>query len=225
MPTLTVTAIMLDARCNWNTCVIPSAQHGHFISKQNKVRQLLETIKLHNGPALADIVSVSKCPDAGDGLPKDKGMDVVRSLVRVCDLQICCMSANPILIAASIPTEHVQQRSCMEQRLTAVVSLDQTNHIGGPVSFVLEATNAVRRMKSERSFCHCVRKFLLDQLEGCDWTRELLAIQGVRTCLINAVLKGAHDTPGDAVPGVVEARKRRREASCAWQQGIWPYFN
>lgn len=44
-----------------------------------------------------------------------------------------------------------------------------------------------------------INKFLLNKLERCDWTAELLALESILACANKAVFKGTYDTPSNTV--------------------------
>lgn len=146
------------------------------------------------------------------------------------------MPTDMVLVGASVTAEDVEQYPRVFESLETVVALHHRHHVGRPLAAVLEATELERPQETHGTGCGGVGKLLLDQLERCYRAIELLPItrvsgiprkrrfglplQGVFPSLGYTVLQGAHDSPRDTVPRVVEAREGGSKTASLGQQGV-----
>lgn len=132
--------------------------------------------------------------DVGDGFSKDERVDVLRrgfvrlegrrctqqahvcSFVRIRNLQIGDVPADVILIRSSVPTEDIQQYPRMLQRLPAIISLHETDHLWRGQPSILQPPHLQARLEAQRNLRVRVGQLLLNQLEGSERARELLTL-------------------------------------------------
>ena len=73
-----------------------------------------------------------------DGSAQDQGVDVVGTLVRVHSLQILGVTQHVVLIHNTVASKHVSGLTSDSQRLAAVVSFNDGNHLWSQLVVVLQ---------------------------------------------------------------------------------------
>lgn len=79
--------------------------------------------------------------DSSDGPTQNESMDVVCALVGIDRLQVHHMPNDVVLIADTIPTEHIPTLSGNSESLSTVVALDERNHFRGDFIGILETAD------------------------------------------------------------------------------------
>ena len=108
------------------------------------------------------------------------------------------MSEDVVLVDNAIATEDVEKDAGVLERLAAVVALQHGHHLWGPGAGVLQSSKLDGGHKANSCFDVRVRQLLLDQLERSQGDVELLPIQRIFPCLLDAVFECSDDTKADA---------------------------
>ena len=158
-------------------------------------------------------------------------------LVRVDDLQVRDVPADMVLVRARVPAQNVQHPARVLERLTAVVALDEADHLRSDLALVLEPSDLRSSTRQKRTPRHStetprpwrpthlqareqpkrdlrlrIDQLLLHELERRKRPLELRALERVLARAVYAVLERAHRAPRDAEPRVVQAAEGRAEA-------------
>ena len=120
------------------------------------------------------IVSICKGRDASYTPAKNEGVNIMCALVGVHCLQIHHMPDHMILVADAVAPQHVPALTCNGQSLSAVVPLQQGDHLGHHLSLFLQTTKLEARMQAKGDLSDCIRQLLLDQLVGCQRSSKLV---------------------------------------------------
>ena len=118
---------------------------------------------------VASIASSGEGLDISNGLSKDESVDILEggfcqvrqngctqrthvcSLVCIRNLEIGNVPTNLILIRSSVSTKDIQQDPRMLQRLSAVISLHETDHLWSGQPLILQPTHLQTRLQAQRN--------------------------------------------------------------------------
>ena len=89
-------------------------------------------------------------------------MNVVRALVGIDRFEILRMAHDMVTDLDPIAAVHVAGDAGNIQRLSAIVALDEADHLGRYLAFVEETANAQRGLQAERYLGLHVGEFLLE---------------------------------------------------------------
>ena len=141
-------------------------------------------------------------------------MNIMSALVGVNSLQVADVSDNVILVDDTVATEHVSGISGNLQGLSAVVALDHGDHLGSETALlVLQARHSQYRVETQSDLSAHVSHLLLHELGLSEGAPELLAVQSVLSCLVEAELCCSHCSPSDTESSLVEAAEGSLESS------------
>ena len=107
------------------------------------------------------------------------------------------------------------------ERLAAIITFHNRDHLRGHLALIHETTHAQRALQAERNFGHRIGEFLLDQLCLGQWLAELHAIQRILTGAVHAIFSCPENAPRNAVASAIEAAKRAFQSGNIRQQMLF----
>lgn len=163
-------------------------KNGHeFLERQESIRAVHRTNKKQTFISVGDLQISNMAPDM-----------ISNQDVMAISLQHEDTTEN-ILIRRRIPAQNIQNHPRMHQRLSAIISLHQTNHLRRQLALLLQSANLQTSKEAERRLGLRVYKLLLDELERGERALELMPLECVCARAVDAVFEGAHDAPGYSV--------------------------
>merc|ERR1719270_1287011 len=120
------------------------------------------------------------------------------SLVSVDGLEVHHVPDDVILVADSVTPEHVPALPGDGQGLSAVVPLQDGDHLRHQLPLLLESPELEAAVEAEADLSHGVRQLLLDELVGPQGSPELLPVHDVVPGLLHTELCSTKTAPSDA---------------------------
>ena len=120
----------------------------------------------------------------------------------------------------AVAAVHVPRGARDVQRLAAVVALHQGDHFRREAPLVQQPADAEGPLQAQRDLRLHVGKFLLIKLGRGEGSVELLALHPVAMGTQPAILRCAHDTPGNAVARAVQAAEGPAHAAGVRKQRV-----
>lgn len=146
--------------------------------------------------------------DSSDVSSEDEGVDIGGSFIGVDGFKVHHVADDVVLINNTVSSKHISRLAGDIERFDTRVSLDQRDHTGVLLTFILQSSDAEGGVKAKGDLSHHVGQLELNQLVGRKRAVELNTIEGVLSGGAHTELSSSKGTERDTEASRVEASER-----------------